>query len=345
RAAEGSVRDALSLLDQAIAYGAAHRGGAIASDDLRLMLGVADKARVIDLFEATMRGDVAATLAMLEEQYTGGADPAQVLLELAEFTHLATRLKLVPDVALSSVLTQEERRRGAAAAERLSIPVLTRAWQILMKGVDELRVSQRPLAGADMVLVRLAHAAELPTPDEALRRLGFGQADSATGAPSVGAAVNRAALQPSGAQAPTAPLALAPRAAPSTIAAVRASAAPKADTPPQHAADLAQAQGSVAIADFPALVTLAAEKGDRQLEVALQADVRLVRFEQGRIEFALASGASPRIAPTLMQRLQEWTGARWLVAIAARFIATFSTARNNHEIPKPNWCPASTSPR
>ena len=155
---------------------AAERFGA---DDLRLMLGVADKARVIDLFEAAMSGEIAKALALLEDQYNAGADPGQVLLELAEFTHLATRLKLAPDVAQSAALTPEEARRGQAAADSLSIPVLTRAWQILMKGVDEMRGSQRPLASADMVLVRLAYASDMPTPDEALRSLGFG----AKGAP------------------------------------------------------------------------------------------------------------------------------------------------------------------
>uniref|UniRef100_UPI00140DE058 DNA polymerase III subunit gamma/tau n=1 Tax=Methylosinus sp. RM1 TaxID=2583817 RepID=UPI00140DE058 len=182
RAAEGSARDALSLLDQAIAHGAAS-GGAIAAQDLRLMLGVADKSRVIDLFEAAMKGEIAAAIALLQEQYDGGADPAQVLLELAEFTHLVTRLKLAPDAAQSNALTEEERRRGGDAAGTLSISVLTRAWQILMKGVDELRSSPRPLASADMVLVRLTHAAEMPSPEEALRKLGFGQSGAPRPAP------------------------------------------------------------------------------------------------------------------------------------------------------------------
>ncbi len=115
RAAEGSARDALSLLDQAIAHGASG-GGAIAAQDLRLMLGVADKSRVIDLFEAAMKGEIATALALLQDHYDGGADPAQVLLELAEFTHLVTRLKLAPDAGQSTALTEEERRRGAAAA-------------------------------------------------------------------------------------------------------------------------------------------------------------------------------------------------------------------------------------
>ncbi|MGA8172494.1 MAG: DNA polymerase III subunit gamma/tau, partial [Methylocystis sp.] len=174
RAAEGSVRDALSLLDQAIAHGGGGGGAEIAAEDLRRMLGVADKARVIDLFEAVMAGEIARALAQLEDQYNGGTDPARIILELAEFTHLVTRVKVAPDTAASSTLTPEESRRGQALAERLSIPVLSRAWQILSKGVEELRVSQMPLAAADMVLVRLAHAADMPTLDEAMRRLGQG---------------------------------------------------------------------------------------------------------------------------------------------------------------------------
>ena len=188
RAAEGSVRDALSLLDQAIAHGGGGLGGGelgaagdgpeILAEDLRSMLGVADKARVVDLFEAAMAGEIAAALGLLEDQYNGGADPARVILELAEFAHLVTRIKVAPDTADSSALTPEESRRGRALAERLSIPVLSRAWQILSKGVEELRGSEMPLAAADMVLVRLAHAADLPTLDEALRRLGQGAGDA-----------------------------------------------------------------------------------------------------------------------------------------------------------------------
>lgn len=302
RAAEGSARDALSLLDQAIAHGAAG-GGAIAAQDLRLMLGVADKSRVIDLFEAAMKGEIATALALLQDQYDGGADPAQVLLELAEFTHLVTRLKLAPDAGQSTALTEEERRRGAAAAGTLSISVLTRAWQILMKGVDELRGSPRPLASADMVLVRLTHAAEMPSPEEALRKLGFGQGGAPR--PTPGAA-------PAAAPTERPPVALAPvpRAAPS-IGAPRASAAPRREPEPS-----APSPG-VKIADFRALVALASEKRDIQLKIALESEVRLVRFEQGRIEFELAPGGSTRLPQLLMQKLQDWTGTRWLVALAS----------------------------
>lgn len=300
RAAEGSARDALSLLDQAIAYGAAHSaGGAIAAQDLRLMLGVADKARVIDLFESAMSGEVAKAIGILEDQYNGGADPAQVLLELAEFTHLATRLKLAPETAQSAALTPEEKRRGEEAAARLSIPALTRAWQILMKGVDELRGSQRPLAAADMALVRLAYAADMPTPAEALRRLGFGE----------GAAQADAKA--------TAPASRGPAPIMANNAArggAQAAPAPRAEAEPAQAAP---ERKSVAIASFDTLVALAAEKRDMRLKIALESEVRLVRFEPGRIEFELAPGGTPGLASTLTQKLQAWTGERWIVSVVA----------------------------
>ncbi len=165
------MRDALSLLDQAIAYATASVGGKITAEDMRQMLGLADHSRIIDLFAAVMRGDIADALANLKSLYDAGAEPGQILVELAEFVHFVTRLKLVASSGDDLTVTQEERRRGAEFAEKLSMPVLTRAWQLLLKGMQEVKNSPRPLAAADMIFVRLAYAADLPTPDEALRRL------------------------------------------------------------------------------------------------------------------------------------------------------------------------------
>ncbi len=167
RAAEGSVRDALSILDQAIA----HAAGMVSAEEVRQMLGLADRALVIDLFEEVMGGDVAAALARLKALFDVGADPAVVLEDLAAFTHLVTRLKLAPGAAEDEALTAEERDRGTTFAGKLSLRALARAWQMLLKGIEEARQASRPLAAADMVIVRLAHAADLPTPDEALRTL------------------------------------------------------------------------------------------------------------------------------------------------------------------------------
>src|SRR6202045_2214969 len=167
RAAEGSVRDALSLLDQAIA----HAAGPVRGDDVRQMLGLADRTRVIDLFEALMRADLARALHELRDQYDTGADPAVVLSDLAEFTHFVTRVKIVPAVADDLSLAEAERKRGRDFAEKLSIRVLSRAWQMLLKGIAEVEAAGRPLPAAEMVLVRMAHAADLPSPDEVIRAL------------------------------------------------------------------------------------------------------------------------------------------------------------------------------
>ncbi|MDK9695723.1 MAG: DNA polymerase III subunit gamma/tau, partial [Siculibacillus sp.] len=167
RAAEGSVRDSLSLMDQAIAHGE----GRIEVHEVREMLGLADRARVIDLFEQVMKGDAAAALAEIRAQYDVGADPVVVIADLADFVHFVTRVKLVPAAADDAAATEDERRRGRVYAETLSLRVLSRAWQMLLKGYDEVKAAPKALAAAEMLLVRLAHAADLPTPDEALRML------------------------------------------------------------------------------------------------------------------------------------------------------------------------------
>ena len=136
------------------------------------MLGLADRVRVVDLFEALMKGDVAAALKELREQYDIGADPGVVLTDLAEFTHFVTRVKVVPAVADDVSLSEAERVRGRAFAAQLSMRVLSRTWQMLLKGIGEVQAAGRPLAAAEMVLVRIAYAADLPTPDEVVRSLG-----------------------------------------------------------------------------------------------------------------------------------------------------------------------------
>ena len=286
RAAEGSVRDCLSLLDQAIAHG----GDGVRADQLRAMLGLADRARIIDLFEALMRGQIAPALDILKDQHDNGADPAQVLTELAEFVHFVTRLKLVPSAARDTAMTQAERERGADFAAVLTLPVLTRAWQLLVKGLAEMKDSPRPLASADMVLVRLAFAADLPTPEDALRRLAAAPAGEA-----VAAALPR--LPPQG---PVARLA-------STSAVARQ---PVAATVPDPA--------RLHFARFEDVVAHAGAARDIQLKLALERDVRLLRFEQGKIEFSLTAGASPQLAQILMRRMQDWTGQRWMVAVSSQ---------------------------
>jgi DNA polymerase-3 subunit gamma/tau len=162
------------------------------------MLGLADRAQVVDLFEAAMRGDVPASFSILRNQYDAGADPAVVLAELAAFSHVVTRLKLIPDAAKDPALTEVERSRGLDFAGKLTVRTLSRAWQILLKGVPEVQAANRPVAAAEMVLVRLAYAADLPTPDEALRALPRRHASSRWRSPAFVrcAALRRALVQP-----------------------------------------------------------------------------------------------------------------------------------------------------
>lgn len=291
RAAEGSVRDSLSILDQAIA----HAAGRITLEDVRSMLGLADRARVIDLFEAVMKGEIATALGELRAQYDAGADPVVVLTDLAEFTHLVTRLKLVPEAAKDGSLSQAERTRGADFASRLSVRVLARAWQMLLRGISEVKQADRPIMAAEMVLVRLTHATDLPTPEEAMRLLregaglgGNGNGGGPAPRPPTGGGNTALAARPVLASANPAPVpAAAPRAA------------------------LAGPQ----LATLEDLVALASQHRDITLKIALERDVRPVRFEPGRIEFALAEGGSRTLANDLSRRLKEWTNQTWIVAV------------------------------
>ncbi|PNG26936.1 DNA polymerase III subunit gamma/tau [Methylocella silvestris] len=305
RAAEGSVRDALSLLDQAIAHGpSADQGEAegITAKALRAMLGLADRGRIIDLFDALVRGRIAEALTGLKDLYDGGADPSAIMVELAEFTHLVTRLKLAPEAREDASVTPEERKRGAEFAAGLSMAVLTRTWQLLTKGLQEVKDSPRPLAAADMVLVRLAYAADLPTPDEALRKLAAltgdfsTKAGSSAAAPDSGDPGHRAQKL---------------RAAPSVMISMGAAASAAAPAPSP-----APAEPSARLESFADIVALAAKHRDIQLKLALERDVRLVRFQDGAIEFAPGPHASPQLAHLMMRKLQEWTGRRWLVAVS-----------------------------
>ncbi|MBI3433835.1 MAG: DNA polymerase III subunit gamma/tau [Proteobacteria bacterium] len=312
RAAEGSVRDALSLLDQAIAH-AGTLGAGVAAAGVRDMLGLADRARVIDLFDALMRGDIACALAELRDQYDSGADPAVVLADLAEFTHFVTRVKIVPAVAEDRSLAEVERIRGRAFAAALSMPVLSRTWQMLLKGLAEVQISARTIAAAEMVLVRIAYVADLPTPDDVVRSL--------SGETPAGAApVSNERHLPARPQSPS------PAPAPQGVQAPRAMQAPRdAQSPPAARSapamrpepQVAPAMAARALCDFGDIVALAMEKRDLVLKAALERDVRLVRCEDGRLEIALEPGAPRTLVGELSRKLGEWTGRRWMVVVSA----------------------------
>jgi DNA polymerase-3 subunit gamma/tau len=308
RAAEGSARDALSLLDQAIAHGPGAGGTQISAENLRAMLGLADRGRIIDLFEAVMQGKMEESLGGLKDLYDGGADPASILVELAEFVHLVTRLKLAPEAAHDAAITPDERSRGLRFSDLLSMPVLTRAWQLLVKGLQEVKESPRPLASADMVLVRLAYAADLPTPDEALRKLAVAPRSNYEEKPPAQTPLEPASPNPSLNHLST-NFSAEDRGAASTP---KISSSAAVALQPQWR----ESKPSLRLTRFEEVVALAGAHRDIKIKLALERDVRLVRFEDGAIEFSTAQGASPQLAQVLMARLQEWTGRRWMVAIS-----------------------------
>src|SRR3984885_3284179 len=277
RAAEGSVRDSLSLFDQAIA----HAAGVVRADAIRQMLGLADRTRVIDLFDSLVRGDIASAFREFREQYDTGADPIVVLSDLAEFVNFVTRVKIVPATADNVAFGETERLRARDFASKLSMRVLSRMWQMLLKGVTEAQAATRPAAAAEMVLVRIAYVADMPTPDEAIRMLdpngGASPAIAASAVPRGGPAASVSSMPSSPARAAAAP---------------RANAEPSAR--PQMTAPSPEAPSAPAlrVASFPELVALAGEKRDLMTKAALEADVRLVRIEDGRLEVALEKSAA-----------------------------------------------------
>jgi DNA polymerase-3 subunit gamma/tau len=300
RAAEGSVRDSLSLLDQAMA----HAAGPVRAEDVRQMLGLADRVRVVDLFEALMKGDAAAALKELREQYEIGADPAVILADLAEFTHFVTRVKVIPAVADDLSLSEAERTRGRAFAAQLSMRVLSRTWQMLLKGVAEVPASGRPVAAAEMVLVRIAYAADLPTPDEVVRSL------SENGAAPARPQGNGGSVQAS--SQGYAPRYEAPRGSPRSSAAV----SPRPAEDPMPRRDEVVAAPTLSINSFADLIALAAEKRDITTKMALERDVRLVRCEDGQLEIALEARAPKTLVHDLQRKLTGWTGKRWIVVVS-----------------------------
>mgnify|MGYP001766173258 CR=1 FL=1 len=313
RAAEGSVRDSLSLLDQAIAHGE----GRIEAAMVREMLGLADRARVIDLFEHVMKGDAAAALAEIRAQYDVGADPVVVIADLADFVHFVTRVKLVPAAADDAAATEDERRRGRGFADSLSLRVLSRAWQMLLKGYEEVKAAPKSLAAAEMLLVRLAYAADLPTPDEALRMLREGAATTPATPPSTPRAPGGGIQSGLGsASFATAPVVARPASDP--IATASAAPGPRlvATTEPQALKPTPAPQPAVRLTSLHDVAALAAEKRDIRLKLAVEKQLRPVRFEAGRIDVSPTKDAPFDLTQDLARKLSEWTGIRWVVALS-----------------------------
>ncbi len=279
RAAEGSVRDALSLLDQALADG---RDAPVEAETVRAMLGLADRGRVIDLFEAIMRGDAAGALGELSRQYAEGADPVAVLRDLAELTHWISMVKISPAHADDPTVGADERDRGRALSAALEMPALARMWQMLLKAMEEVGRAPNAMMAAEMAVIRLTHVSELPPPERIVKELK-GEAGPSPAAPGP-----RPAPTGGGGGARALAPALAPAPAPDALSAYQS---------------------------LEAVVALIREKRDMKLLADVEDCVRLVRFAPGRIEFCPGPGAPAELAQTLSTKLAAWTGARWMVSV------------------------------
>ncbi|MEO0912669.1 MAG: DNA polymerase III subunit gamma/tau [Pseudomonadota bacterium] len=288
RASEGSARDALSLLDQAIAHGA----GETSVDQVRAMLGLADRGRILDLFELVMRGDAAGALAELSAQYADGADPMVVLRDLAEVTHWISLVKISPEAAEDPTVNADERMRGLAMAEGLAMRVLARAWQMLLKALEEVAAAPNAMMAAEMAIIRLTHVADLPSPGDLVKKL---QANPpATAAPVRGGG-------PSGG---------GPSGSLPTGGGVQAVAG-------GGVTSVAEPGPFTPYATFEDVVRLIRARRDMKLLVEVEGGLRLVKYTPGRIEFSVTETAPADLAARLAGRLQEWTGARWGVTVVS----------------------------
>ncbi len=287
RAADGSVRDGLSLLDQAIALAA---GAAIDEATVRDMLGIADRHLVFDLLETVLKGEAPDALRQLESLYEGGADPVLVLQDLLELAHFLTRLKLTPNAGEDDPTLAGARERGLPLAEKLGMPVLTRTWQMLLKGIGEAQIAPSPLEAAEMVLVRLAYVAELPPPGDVIKAASEGR------------------------EPPAAPAARGPGAGASVAATVnRGATAVSARAVPQPQASNAVPSPT----SLREVLELFEQHREAILRAHLYAHVHLVQFEPGRVQLQLDPAAPRDLVNRVAQKLSEWTGQTWLVGVAS----------------------------
>jgi DNA polymerase-3 subunit gamma/tau len=312
RAAEGSARDATSLLDQAISHGA----GETTAIQVRAMLGLADRGRVLDLFDMILRGDAAGALNELSSQYSDGADPMAVLRDLAEITHWVSVVKITPDAAEDPTVSPEERSRGLTMAETLPMRVLTRLWQMLLKALDEVASAPNAMMAAEMAIIRLTHVADLPSPEELVRKLGNAtpppaatQSHASTGGGSGSGGGTTTAMAGQHIQSG------------GSSGATMMATAPAIDQ---------------ALARFPSfehVVELIRTNRDVKLLVEVENTVRLAAYQPGRIEFTPTDAAPRDLAQRLGTRLQLWTGNRWAVIIVGdsdtKTIAEIRDAKEN----------------
>ena len=299
RAADGSVRDGMSLLDQAISHGA----GKVTTQQVRDMLGLSDRSRIFDLFDLTMKGEINEALELLGAQYALGGDPAVMLQDLLDLTHWLTRVKLAPDAANDPGVSQIERERGREIAAKLAMPQLTRAWQMLLKGLEETRIAPSPIQAAEMILIRLAYAAEMPSPGDLIKKLKSGLNGPAAGNNGPAGGGN------GGGGGPRMQVVNGGGNAARAISNQHAPAPQQADQP-------VYAKMPESLEDVVAL--LSADRETTGLAIQVKNYLHLVKFEKGRIDFRPARGANADLSSQLIKALNGLTGQRWIVSVSER---------------------------
>ncbi len=301
RGAEGSVRDAMSLLDQAIAHGV----GETTADQVRAMLGLADRGRVLDLFDLVMRGDAAGALEELSGQYAEGADPVAVLRDLAEVTHWVSVIKISPQAADDPTVGPDERTRGLAAAQDLPMRAMTRMWQMLLKALEEISVAPNAMMAAEMAIIRLTHVAELPSPEELVRKLQSQPMNPPSGGGNSSGPTMQAG---SGTVERSGTIGGTPSGSP--VAMILGGGQVQVSPPNES-------QALDRFIRFDQVIDLIRSKRDMKLLMEVESSVRLSKYSPGRIEFQPTEAAPPDLAARLAQRLQIWTGVRWGVSVVS----------------------------
>ncbi len=293
RCADGSVRDGLSLLDQAIA----RSSGSVSADEVRSMVGLADRAIVFDLFESLMKGDIATVLEFLKNQYNCGADPIVILQDLLELSHWLTKVKILPEASNDVSLPEAERTKGKQLAETLSMAVLTRAWQMLLKGINEAKSSSASLAAVEMVLIRLAYASSLPTPAEVVEDLKK----------------NSNSLETSPIILPKAPVMV--EKAPEKPAEIKYDNVKPVEVSIPKPVALEEKKSAIKFASFEDLTKLLMDKKQAGLAFSFMNDIYPVSLEKDKMTIALGNRTPRDFVAKLGHFLEEESGAKWIVDV------------------------------
>ncbi|MDE0794227.1 MAG: DNA polymerase III subunit gamma/tau [Alphaproteobacteria bacterium] len=345
RAADGSVRDGLSLLDQAIAHSGPETE--INEDIVREMLGVAERVQVFDLFEQLMKGEIAAALERFDSMYHAGADPVTILQDLAELTHWLTRLKAAPEAAEATPTSDLDLDRGRDVSSRLAMSSLARTWQMLLKGLAEVRSAPSAAQAAEMVLVRIAYTADLPSPAEAIAVLDKATpavAAPTAAAPTAAAPEQSATPQPSADAVADAPAVSSDSSAmedsPTALSQPAVPSAPPVtmQSPPEPARgemtshpvspvgsaalalqsipgtdDTFDGTGAVIPRTFEDMIAMFSANGEPLLHAYLVNNVHLVKYEIGKISLRVSEEGPRDLAKDLSRCLNDWTGRAWFI--------------------------------